>query len=214
MGRIDEGLLDLTGGLGERLDMESAEMCGELAELFARLFVLHDRGYMLGAASRGTGGGGSIIVNHGIVQGHAYTILRAVEVDGLQMVRLRNTWGRTEWEGRFSDGDAASWTPRLRAKLGYVNADDGAFWMTCDDLGRHFQYIYVCRVLRDAEWCSARYAGRWSKADGTAPSCASEFFQNPQLRLTLETAAAEPADVLLVLSQRDAVIPGLDIGQG
>jgi hypothetical protein len=79
----------------------------------------------------------------GIVQGHAYSLLEAAEVDGIQFLHLRNPWGRKEWTGDYSDSSPL-WTKRLKAKLNYVNADDGSFWMTFQDFTRHFEDIYVC----------------------------------------------------------------------
>lgn len=45
----------------------------------------------------------------GVVQGHAYTILNATEVNagGSQhrIVQCRNPWGKGEFHGKWSDGD-------------------------------------------------------------------------------------------------------------
>jgi hypothetical protein len=41
---------------------------------------------------------------------------------------VRNPWGNTEWNGAYSDKDAA-WTPALKRELGWTDADDGTFWM-------------------------------------------------------------------------------------
>ena len=40
----------------------------------------------------------------GIVSMHAYSIIEAVETHGERLLKLRNPWGRTEWEGAWSDG--------------------------------------------------------------------------------------------------------------
>lgn len=50
----------------------------------------------------------------GLVDGHAYAVLRvesAVAADGRhRLLQLRNPWGRTEWNGAWSDL-SAEWTP-------------------------------------------------------------------------------------------------------
>lgn len=39
----------------------------------------------------------------GIVELHAYSIQKAVEVDGKRLVRLKNPWGKGEWKGAWSE---------------------------------------------------------------------------------------------------------------
>ena len=38
----------------------------------------------------------------GIVEKHAYSVSRAVEVNGKRLLRLKNPWGRGEWTGAWS----------------------------------------------------------------------------------------------------------------
>ena len=59
-------------------------------------------------------------------------MLAAVDVDGNHLVQLRNPWGDTEWKGAWSDG-AREWTPRIKAKVNYVDANDGSFYMSFED---------------------------------------------------------------------------------
>jgi hypothetical protein len=47
---------------------------------------------------------------------------------------VRNPWGATEWTGAFNDADpfwAAN--PTVASSVGYVNGNDGAFFMTVAD---------------------------------------------------------------------------------
>ena len=111
--------------------------------------------------------------------------------------KLRNPWGATEWKGKFSDGDAKSWTKRLRAKLEFVKADDGSFWMTFADFSRHFSGIHVCRVLDGATWASARALGAWK---GPTAAGARDEFANPQFALIV---AGQPVDLVVTLVQDD-----------
>jgi hypothetical protein len=38
----------------------------------------------------------------GIVERHAYSIQKAVEIDGMRLLRLKNPWGKGEWKGAWS----------------------------------------------------------------------------------------------------------------
>lgn len=58
--------------------------------------------------------GGNEEINKGLISGHAYALLSVETMtlkDGtkLDMVRLRNPWGKTEWDGDWSDKDTANW---------------------------------------------------------------------------------------------------------
>jgi hypothetical protein len=97
----------------------------------------------------------------GIVQGHAYSIVEAVEVDGLKMIRLRNPWGEGEWQGDWSD-NSNKWTTRMKNILNYSNEDDGMFWMDFNDFYDEYDTVYVCRNLSQKKgWTAISVADRW-----------------------------------------------------
>lgn len=121
----------------------------------------------------------------GIVPNHAYSILNVKKVDGHRLLKLRNTWGRFEWSGAWSDDDTKNWTPKMKKKLNYVNSDDGQFWMSFDDYLKQFKYLYVCRIPPENEPVSIQ--GEWSKE---LDNCGGHmklttFFKNPQYKLTV-----------------------------
>jgi hypothetical protein len=70
---------------------------------------------------------------NGLIAGHAYSVLRAVEYKGKRFLVIRNPWGKSEWTGSWSDG-AKEWTPEsiftLNA-LDHTFGDDGQFVMEC-----------------------------------------------------------------------------------
>jgi hypothetical protein len=65
------------------------------------------------------------------------------------MSQIRNPWGSMEWRGEWSD-NSPLWTPELKAELGstFVESadDDGAFWMSYNDMLTNFVSINVCEV--------------------------------------------------------------------
>ena len=70
--------------------------------------------YILGASS--SPGVDTDVNAAGIVQGHAYSLLKVMEVDGHRLLCLRNPWGRGEWTGRWAD-NSKEWTPRYKKLL-------------------------------------------------------------------------------------------------
>jgi len=53
----------------------------------------------------------------GLISGHAYSVMSIHEVQGngelVRLLKLRNPWGRVEWNGIWSD-NSDMWTPELR----------------------------------------------------------------------------------------------------
>ncbi|KAJ8105071.1 hypothetical protein ONZ43_g7571 [Nemania bipapillata] len=86
----------------------------------------------------------------GIVELHAYSIMRAVEMDGQRLVLLKNPWGKGEWKGAWSDG-SKEWTAEWLTKLGHRFGDDGNFWISYDDLLRKYQAFDRTRLF-GPEW--------------------------------------------------------------
>ncbi|EEB99978.1 hypothetical protein MPER_00196, partial [Moniliophthora perniciosa FA553] len=79
----------------------------------------------------GTRSGDDDIKINGLIGGHAYSVLRAIEHKGKRFVILRNPWGEGEWTGPWADG-SKEWTPEwLEAVpvLGHMFGDDGQFVM-------------------------------------------------------------------------------------
>ena len=84
----------------------------------------------------------------GLVPGHAYSVLE-VKGEGLtKLVKLRNPWGKTEWQGFYGDN---SWCWSLRSglaeDLGIVHEDDGSFWMHLNDFCCYFDRVDTCHML-------------------------------------------------------------------
>lgn len=120
-------------------------------------------GTYLGAGSNQHRDGDTATSNRGIVQGHAYSILRLELVDGHKMMQLRNPWGRKEWSGAWSD-DSELWTTRMRNKLDFhAIEDEGIFWMTFADFVKEFVTIYFCRSLTESKgWKNVNVLDKWA----------------------------------------------------
>lgn len=75
-GLVQNALVDLTGGSGEEIDMRSAEAQIDLTSgrLWSQLLRFKQEGFLLGTGS--PSGSDVHISSSGIVQGHAYSILK------------------------------------------------------------------------------------------------------------------------------------------
>lgn len=82
----------------------------------------------------------------GIIEGHAYSVQRVVEIEGKRLILLRNPWGRGEWKGAWADG-SKEWSPEWMKKLGHKFGEDGEFWICYEDLLRHYQCFERVRLF-------------------------------------------------------------------
>lgn len=85
----------------------------------------------------------------GLVPGHAYSLIAAKKLsNGACIVYIRNPWGSMEWGGDWGD-QSATWTPELREEVHSsglrFKRDDGAFWMSYEDMLVNFVSINVCK---------------------------------------------------------------------
>ncbi|KAF9970258.1 hypothetical protein BGZ73_007069 [Actinomortierella ambigua] len=76
----------------------------------------------------------------GLISGHAYSVLKAVEYNGERLVH---------WNGDWSD-DSEKWTPEAIKALDGRNKDDGRFWMTYEDFLKVWTTIDRVRVFDDS----------------------------------------------------------------
>jgi hypothetical protein len=80
----------------------------------------------------------------GLVPGHAYSLLDAREALGHRLVKIRNPWGKFEWDGDWGD-NSRLWTDSAKQAFNYRPDDqDGAFYMCLRDFRRSFEDFSVC----------------------------------------------------------------------
>ncbi|CAJ1389461.1 unnamed protein product [Effrenium voratum] len=123
------------------------------AELWAKLKAWDAEGMSLAC--------GTVFPFKGILAGHAYTLLRLVEVpiarkktgreyeqSTLKLLHVRNPHRTSEWCGRFHDDDWETWNAYPEAlkvtghKVGVK--DNGVFWMEWSDFKIGFRDVAVC----------------------------------------------------------------------
>ena len=128
----------------------------------------------------------------GIVGMHAYSMLEARTIpDGTRLLKIRNPYGKSEWEGDLSDR-SKKWTDELKKLLKHEDKDDGIFWISYRDLLRNYAYLHRTRIF-DASWTVAQL---WTNF--TVPLLSSDTYEKT-FKFTLPKAAT----TVLVLSQLD-----------
>ena len=68
------------------------------------------------------------------------------ERHSLRLLKIRNPWGKREFDGGDFSTGSDRWTAGLRDRLLPTEKNDGLFWMTYHDFLRRFVRIDVCRA--------------------------------------------------------------------
>lgn len=141
-GFVDVALAELTNGIPETMNRADNQ---NLKKWWDQLMEYYKAGYCLGAGTPSHEDGDRAKSATGVVQGHAYSIIKLVEVDKLKLICVRNPWGQGEWTGDWSD-DSELWTTRMKNLTGQQDfANDGIFWMDFNDFVVEFDDVYVCK---------------------------------------------------------------------
>lgn len=96
---------------------------------------------------------------HGLYAGHAYSLLQAEKVrlingSTVNLVRIRNPWGKCEWNREWSD-HSAEWndvSPAEKKRISFEpehvsdKKGDGVFWMTFKDWTEEFEKFSICKL--------------------------------------------------------------------
>ncbi|KAF9161648.1 hypothetical protein DFQ26_004343 [Actinomortierella ambigua] len=142
-GWTGDGIEDLTGGVSNLIF--TSDILNK--DRFWKEEMLQvNKNLLMGCAINFTDGS---MARTGLISGHAYSVLEAVEYKGERLVHLRNPWGEVEWNGDWSD-DSDKWTPEAIETLNARNKDDGRFWMPYDDFLKIWTTIDRVRVFDDS----------------------------------------------------------------
>ncbi|QRV99267.1 calpain family cysteine protease [Ceratobasidium sp. AG-Ba] len=132
----------------------------------------------------------------GLIAGHAYSILDAMEVGEKRFLRIRNPWGQSEWNGPWSDG-SKEWTPEWLARLPELKhkfGDDGEFLMEYKDFLRTWGMVERTKLF-DQDW---KMSSMWLNVATRNFPCAWNF---GDASFTISVSDDTPA--VIVLSQLD-----------
>ena len=199
-------LEELTGGEADAISIALASRGANKRVFWSKLKKYKRNRYLMGAGSVAADNADKELQDTGIVFGAVYTVLRVVEIEGHQLIQLRNPPGNHgEWQGDWGD-NSPLWNRRLKGLLELVDDDDdGMFWMSFDDFCHSFRHLYVCRYFDPNLWQEIQYVEHWRTQLGTdqglpskhSPNCTLE--ENPQFALAID----RPTDVVITMSQTD-----------
>jgi len=117
-------------------------------ELFQKMCAWDLENYIVRAGISGPSGGPDKRRADGMVDNHAYSVIECLnDVAGtdIDLIKVRNPWGKGEIEDGMFDDDGPGWDqyPQIKKALNPVVADDGIFWLTKQEFFDHFQTVYV-----------------------------------------------------------------------
>lgn len=170
-GWTEDALVDFTGGIGQRIDLTKTKN----PDFFKFLLNQNNMSTLMGCSINATRDTMENELRNGLVIGHAYSITSIKQFlmnsRPQQLLRLRNPWGRKEWNGAWSDRSREwqSLDPKTRQELGIVIKEDGEFWISFQDWLQNFHQLQLCHLppgvkLQDHnEWREIIYHGSWVK---------------------------------------------------
>ena len=142
----------------------------------------------------------------GVLAGHAYSILDVFEIPKprgkkrkiSRLLRIRNPWGRKEWNGKWSDDSVETKQnkERIEQKLNEkykgtnekinLSQEDGTFLMCFSDFRQIFNKLFICKNF-PPNFIGIRIFGEWTKNEsGGLPVNSRQektFYSNPQYYL-------------------------------
>ena len=172
-----------------------------------------------------------VIDNHhtGILAGHAYSILDVFEIPKpkgrkrkiSRLLRIRNPWGRKEWNGKWSDdsNETQKNGERIEEILNkkyegtsekiVLSQEDGTFLMCFSDFRKIFNKLYIC-VNYKPSFIGIRIHSKWTQIDSgglpinNTPQEFADFPKNPQYYFTM----AKEGKMYINLIQNDGRLTG------
>uniref|UniRef100_A0A8B9PY54 Calpain 6 n=1 Tax=Apteryx owenii TaxID=8824 RepID=A0A8B9PY54_APTOW len=222
-GSAADAIVDFTGAVAESIDLIQGrykEIISEQMKLFEDLLKVHERGGLISCSI-------TMETKMGLIIGHAYSVtaiqklrlgerlILSFKAEKLFMIRLRNPWGKREWNGAWSD-NSEEWkkvSNSERKRLGLTVENDGEFWMTFEDWCKNFTDVDICRIVNTSyfsvhkTWEKKMMRGAWTKnsepllnRSGGCFDNRETFLQNPQYIFDVKKTEDK---VLVSLQQED-----------
>ncbi|KAL5009574.1 hypothetical protein ScPMuIL_011879 [Solemya velum] len=142
-GYPDEAYLYLAGGVSEKVNLEDCRP----TVLFSRLRNALKCGSLVACCVPGENED-----KFGLIGNHAYSVtgFSDVKMSGksVDLLRVRNPWGETEWTGPWSDR-SSEWERLPPNSIKHANINDGEFWVQIHDFVEYFRDVTICSLSPD-----------------------------------------------------------------
>ncbi|CAG9816228.1 unnamed protein product [Phaedon cochleariae] len=230
-GLVSEALEDLTGGLSE--SYFELKKNNEAFNFFDMMQISFMKNSFMGCAILAGSGEIEKKRDDGLYAGHAYSITDIVEEKTMfgelyKLLRIRNPWGRGEWNGDWSDY-SKMWDYLQDTKRQELlsRKEDGEFWMQFEQFIEDYTLLEFCHMDLDIYKRSQDVTTSWEKhllegawvaqvSSGGLPDN-EDFLKNPQYILSLNDEDTSKVHRLLIgLMQKNRRIqnnqPALTIG--
>ncbi|KAG0414122.1 hypothetical protein HPB47_008729, partial [Ixodes persulcatus] len=213
-GHTGRALQDLTGGVAQTFQMANVDP----PMAFSMVSSAVPRSTLMAACIIPVG------VQRRLVTGIAKVRVKQGEVT---LIRLRNPWGRGEWNGPWSD---RSWewdglSERDRQLLGVRQPpSEGEFWMSFDDFTLNFTHLDLVHIGPDdwmqesalhskKPWRAVLARRRWRAGynAGGGPSYSETTGCNPQFHVQIPKTSASKCHMVVSVTQQyttDAIREG------
>ena len=154
----------------------------------------------------------------GLHMGHAYSFMDIGEIEDknaggkMRLVKLRNPWGKGEWEGSYGDRSEERERAEINEEITKyfkvdhedieVNFMDGSFFMPFDAWLERFTSLFVAINFPES-WTGKRTQGFWSGESGGNREMGS-WISNPKIRMKIDGEKADYKHVFVGLYTRDS----------
>ncbi|XP_076835261.1 calpain-1 catalytic subunit isoform X2 [Brachyhypopomus gauderio] len=211
-GNVSEALMDFTGGVHMTVQLSSS-LTG-LCDLIGRAAKFKS---LMGCGTPGKAEFNKKLPN-GLVEGHAYTVTGITKVKSqgkpVELVRIFNPWGDTEWKGDWSDGSPIWGTVSAEERaLYHRNINNGEFWMSVENFCQTFSELDICSLSpafldgsSEGQWTSMTHEGRWLSGTSAGGCLMTDtFWTNPQFRAKVTRGSSDQTqgpNILVSLMQK------------
>tara|TARA_B100000073_G_scaffold246377_1_gene206841 strand:+ start:10716 stop:12431 length:1716 start_codon:yes stop_codon:yes gene_type:complete len=89
----------------------------------------------------------------GLIERHAYSLLRVYEDEKLKLIQLRNPWGNSHESNLDWCDSSNKWKeyPEVAKKVNWTNDPDGLFWISWNDFVSIFDEIQIAAIRMDKQ---------------------------------------------------------------
>ncbi|EAR94557.3 calpain family cysteine protease (macronuclear) [Tetrahymena thermophila SB210] len=168
---VKESMHDLTGAPVRNFDPRNCDPKVLWEKILKAKSQDLNRIICAGTLGEDTGDDNDPLKKHGLISGHAYSLIGAYEItlkSGYKekLVKMRNPWGNFEWNKTYADKDY-QWqnvTEEDKRRMEYLNEDDGTFFMKFDTFRQYYDSVDICYYYDDYNYFGVKCRSKCNEA--------------------------------------------------